>query len=103
MSQETQDRSKDKWQCPVCLSRAYQRVRDKAEPAKAVSGSGPSERSEKITYRMTKHFFCKGCSVMFNNPNLFNLEAVQDHQDKVYGNEVPVPSFEAVDYDPKDK
>jgi len=69
---------KVKWQCPICRSRAYQRYGGVTVPAvRFYKGAGNEERRQPTTMRMGQHFMCKGCTVFFSNPKLFNLVEVE--------------------------
>ena len=61
----------NKWVCPICMSRAYQNWGAKMERVTKLDGE--------TSYRkMGGNFMCKGCSVFFNNPRIFNKRAVEE-------------------------
>lgn len=55
-----------KWKCLVCGHDSYQRYKIVAE------GKKINEDSEEKTIFKLSQFYCKGCSVVFQNPYLFN-------------------------------
>ena len=65
-----------KWICPICGSNAYQRFGGVTLPAIKVDESQSPPKHEKTSYKMGQHFMCKGCSVFFSNPKLFNKVAI---------------------------
>ena len=61
-----------KWSCPICGGRAYQRYGGVYVPAIRFDSSG--NQVEETVRKINQHFMCKGCSVHFSNPKLFNGE-----------------------------
>ena len=74
-----------KWQCPICLCKAYQREGGVKLPVDKYETKSIDEVpigcnlivKKRSTYTFNKHFRCRGCSVYFDNPKLFNLAHVQ--------------------------
>lgn len=65
--------SEVKWRCPICKGRAYQKYGGYTAPAKRYSQNDDGEEIVvETTVHMGTHFMCKGCSVFFSNPRLFN-------------------------------
>ena len=54
------------WKCPICNDIRYETVQ--SEKVKTVDG--------KIAFVGRKHY-CKGCSVLFRDPYLFNKEKIK--------------------------
>lgn len=74
---------KNTWVCPVCGNRAYQRYGGVYVPAVEYYNGGKSKRE--ILKKVGQHFMCKGCSVHFSNPKIFNAEKIKckkDHMDR---------------------
>lgn len=69
-----------KWICPICGNNAYQRFGGITLPAIKVDESQSPPKHEKTSYKMGQHFMCKGCSVFFSNPKLFNKVAVDERK-----------------------
>jgi len=65
-----------KWQCPVCGDKRYQKYGGVTVPAISID-SFNSTGTPNTSVHMGQHFMCKGCSVFFSNPRLFNLEAIE--------------------------
>ena len=59
------------WQCPVCGDIRYETV--KTEAVRVVGNSG------QLNYKGVEHA-CRGCSVLFRNPYLFNKKKVDGPQ-----------------------
>lgn len=70
------------WECPICGSNAYQRYGGVKVPAIRVDESTVPPTQTQTSMVTGKHFMCKGCSVHFGNPNLFNAENVAQRQMK---------------------
>lgn len=49
-------------------------------PAVKIDDSVDPPHYEKTSYKMGTHFMCKGCSVFFSNPKLFNKVAVDERK-----------------------
>ena len=62
----------NKWECPICHSKAYQKHGGTYEPAYKISKEGENEVRDKIMFKTGTMFKCKGCSVFFENPSKFN-------------------------------
>ena len=63
---------KEVWTCPICGSRAYQKWGGKMERVSVGNSESPEYR------KMGTHYMCKGCSVFFNNPRIFNKRATNE-------------------------
>lgn len=73
---------KIKWQCPICDCEAYQKFGGVPLPAikiREIDKFGPVKMG-KTTIRFGTHFMCRGCSVFFSNPKLFNSESIKEKQ-----------------------
>ena len=70
-------KEKKTWECPVCHSNAYQRYGAVPLPAKKIDGRG---NETETTVKFGGYFQCKGCSLHFSNPNLFNAANVAERQ-----------------------
>jgi len=57
-----------KWQCPICGDIRYETV--KTEARRMVGESG------QLNYKGIQHA-CRGCSVLFRNPHLFNKGRIE--------------------------
>lgn len=63
----------NEWECPVCGSRAYQRYGSITIPAvKFLKNKDDKEIRVDTQMKTGQHFMCKGCSVFFGNPRIFN-------------------------------
>ncbi len=51
-----------KWQCPICGDIRYVTI----ESEKVATGG-----------RQSKHYMCRGCSIMFKKPHLFNVSNIK--------------------------
>lgn len=61
------------WECPICGGNAYQKYGGFTAPARRIKmNEGGQEEIVLTTVHMGTHFMCKGCSVFFSNPYLFN-------------------------------
>lgn len=69
--------NKEKWVCPICGSNAYQRYGGVSLPAIRIDESAKPPKYKNISYKMGTHFMCKGCSVFFSNPRIFNDEHIK--------------------------
>jgi len=54
------------WQCPVCGDIRYDR------DYIPVPGYSDGDSSKLKIYQASSYFYCKGCTVHFSNPRLFN-------------------------------
>lgn len=72
--------SKKKWTCPVCRGNAYQRFGGITLPAHKIELDATTNKEKRnlILFKTGTHFMCKGCSVFFSNPNLFNKENMKN-------------------------
>ena len=61
------------WECPMCGSNAYQRYGGIRVPATQYSKNGEPTQIHKM---INQHFMCKGCSIFFGNPKLFNAKKI---------------------------
>ncbi len=63
------DNKKETWECPICGDQRYQKYG-------GTPVTGKNQDGIVTTVHYGRHFMCKGCSVFFSNPRLFNAEAV---------------------------
>lgn len=77
------------WICPICGCNAYQRYGGVNLPAVKiyVDEITGEEKRQSTSLRLGTHFMCKGCSVFFGNPNLFNRETMNENMDVLVGND----------------
>ena len=68
------DKDKPKWQCPICGDKRYQKYGGLDIPVIKITKG----KSVPTTAHLGQHFMCKGCSVFFSNPRLFNTWAKND-------------------------
>jgi hypothetical protein len=66
----------------MCGSRAYQRYGGVKVPATRIDESTVPPTQSQTSMVTGKHFMCKGCSVHFGNPNLFNAVNVAQRKMK---------------------
>ena len=78
VKEKEEERENNKWMCPICGNRAYQKYGGITMPAVKVDDSVSPPKYEKINYKMGTHFMCKGCSVFFSNPKQFNKVAIDE-------------------------
>lgn len=64
MAKTKKDVAELKWQCPVCEDIRYSK--------EYIPVPGIDQDDKPTIYQAGHHYECKGCSVKFGNPRLFN-------------------------------
>ena len=73
---------KQKWNCPVCNNKAYQRYGGVSVPASKIEEVGQDKTEiTRVHVKIGKHFICRGCSVHFSNPTLFNANTIKEKKE----------------------
>ncbi len=77
MAKTKKPQSEIKWQCPVCGDIRYQKIA--GIPVQGVYTDPEHEKfGQNKTILMGGYFSCRGCSVHFNSPTLFNKMRISD-------------------------
>lgn len=74
------------WECPICGNHAYQKYGGHTEKGIRMSNGVVSE----VSIVMGRHFCCKGCSIFFSNPRIFNKTHIESQNNKIFMQEKSV-------------